>query len=864
MLWLIVPVVLIGLILWFLRGGRSFGEAVQYIVFLRYPLGLAFILFCFPSISRSEALEKYLGNLLVVDGRWQLFLVTLFAILATVPLILAIELILRYGPARFNVSTPEDWMVSNRYFVWFTGRCKDRNRQVGFFHMLRFVFGLLTSVPIVYVVTKLYISGENRDQTPAPLWQVALVIIAAYAIAACGIRMALYFRNLAVDSPPVVDIVYLYLDFPLWFLNKLEHRYLKERKIHPQQPNINVNQPAAAGAPAPGQVNRAENVYQPHALSGYRPHDPNMDWRPWLRRWYPGHISGLVLFIGCAISFIWAISRSDPWHDPKGSFPSLGFVLLLLAVCGWLLPAAAFFFDRWRLPVPALLVLIWAVIASFLSADHYYNVSDYPEKTSQVVKASNEAAPEVKTDDPLTATQATLKWLGPKDIHPATEDEKGAGSKEVAIVVLAAGGGIVASAWTAEVLTALESTFGGKFTGRILAISSVSGGSVGTMYYMIDFNRGAQRNSQSLASITKAAESSSLSATAWGVVARDFWRFAYPWEQDRATALEQAWKNSWESATVKMWNWPKLRDWRSRIRNGRFPIVFFNTTSVESGSPYLFTPIDIKPSSTTPAANPDVSDRPTAFRNHNNGQRPPPPPFDGFGNFVEDYPLHDVECVTSARLSATFPWVTPVACAAPVGPKEPTTHLADGGYFDNFGITTIVEFLFATGPTLQDNNIHKIIVIDISAWSRGSAKAVAIRDSALGQLFRQAPAPIATLYKARGTSQSGRAASEIHLLQDALPNDVELLHFPMYMDEYVGTNDFHVPMSWHLDAREQDVFRKAHENMQKVSQPTANAGHLEQPPSDKGNIGINESKLRDDWSRLRALIEPPPKTEPAN
>jgi Patatin-like phospholipase len=822
MLWLIVPSVVMLLVLWFKHRGRSCGEAVQYLVFLRYQLSLAFLMFCFPLIARSGRLEKYFGNLLAVEDLKHLAVITFFCFLATVPLVLAIELTLRYGPPRFKVAAPSDYLVSNRYFVYLTGRFCDRDRTVGVLHMLRFVFAVLLSLPITFEVAQ---SAKANIETT---WlNIVGVVLLSYAAGAWFVRVALFIRNKCVSSPPVVDIFYVYLDLPLWLLNKSEHRLLQKNTRHLQKDHL------------------AQSLGEAHALSGYRPRDIDKAPSEWIKRWYPGHISGAFLFVACAIIFLCVIFFYDPSRDIEQSFPPLGYVLLLFTLWSWLLPAAAFFFDRWRLPVPMLLLALWAGLSWCFSGDHYYAVTAVAKNKPQTAAPTDAAATETQSAGSLTAVQATRQWI----LH-----DSGHGSRQVVVIVMAAGGGIVASAWTSEVLTELESTFREKFTDRLLAISSVSGGSVGTLYYMLDFKRGAV--SQSLTQVTRAARSSSLSATAWGVVARDFWRFLYPYERDRATALEQAWRNAWmRLSSDESRTWPTLRRWRSMVRTGDFPIVFFNTTSVETGSPYLFTPVDVKPIFNQAVTGEGATTyKPTALRNRPLGQRSPPPPFAGFGNFVEEYPNHDVECVTAARLSATFPWVTPVARAAPVTAEDPITHLADGGYFDNFGITTLAEYLLATSSTLESNGIRKIILIDISPWSRGSATVAAARDSHFEMVFMQAQAPLATLFKARGTSQAGRAASEIHLLQDALPDAIELVHFPVYMDEYVGRNDFRVPMSWHLARKEALVFDDARKNLTAISQPTDQTTAVAQPPQGPGKTKIDEPRLRKDWVRLRELL----------
>ena len=51
-------------------------------------------------------------------------------------------------------------------------------------------------------------------------------------------------------------------------------------------------------------------------------------------------------------------------------------------------------------------------------------------------------------------------------------------------MVTAAGGGIQAAAWTAQVLTGLDEIYGKEFSDSIGVVSSVSGGSVGAMFFL--------------------------------------------------------------------------------------------------------------------------------------------------------------------------------------------------------------------------------------------------------------------------------------------------------------------------------------------------------------------------------------------
>jgi hypothetical protein len=99
-----------------------------------------------------------------------------------------------------------------------------------------------------------------------------------------------------------------------------------------------------------------------------------------------------------------------------------------------------------------------------------------------------------------------------------------------------------------------------------------------------------------------------------------------------------------------------LGPWRTDARNHGRPAVIFNTTLVETGERFIFPTVDIERSS---------------------GRR-------SFHD-VEGYKSLDLSAITAARLSATFTYVTPVSRALCCPPRQHRYHVADGGYYDNYG-----------------------------------------------------------------------------------------------------------------------------------------------------------------------------------
>lgn len=130
-------------------------------------------------------------------------------------------------------------------------------------------------------------------------------------------------------------------------------------------------------------------------------------------------------------------------------------------------------------------------------------------------------------------------------------------------------------------------------------------------------------------------------------------------------------------------------------------------------------------------------------------------------DFNKLYPEYDIDVTTSARLSATFPYISPVCC-----PSEETNwnyHVADGGYFDNFGIVTSIELLDQLLESTQNNQIKKVILLQINAFP----------DNELPKQEEGAPGwqmevigSLLALLNVRSSTQNGSNSLNIKLLKD--------------------------------------------------------------------------------------------------
>lgn len=406
------------------------------------------------------------------------------------------------------------------------------------------------------------------------------------------------------------------------------------------------------------------------------------------RRLLPGHLanvcllamSGLVYLAVGALQFPgWSGGRlaSDtpaafahlpaPGSAASGLlaswFPAYGYLLLLLIVLGWMLPGLSFLLDRYRLPVLAPVVLAWAVGFTFAGGDHVFPVVAAPRAVPSAASAPAAAEPALA-----------------ERVFGASEAGGASGAGGPVVIVAAAGGGITSARWTAEVLTRLaeDPRFGGALLDRLGAISAVSGGALGALYLVDRLPAGRAAPGGALAAgagaaVRRAAGASSLEPVTWGLAYPDLARGGFAplatWlfpRHDRSWALESSWSRRLAPSAGRI---ATLGSWRDAAIRGERPFTIFNATAVETGERFQL-------STVLPA------DRP------------------GVGNFLRDFPGHDLPIVSAVRLAATFPLVTQAARASarparaePGGTRLSGAHFVDGGYYDNSGVLSALELL---------------------------------------------------------------------------------------------------------------------------------------------------------------------------
>ena len=543
-----------------------------------------------------------------------------------------------------------------------------------------------------------------------------------------------------------------------------------------------------------------------------------------------GLFLGFEVIVG-AIFYLLAIYLNYPQADGKIKIPTnwqaptLLYALLIIWVVTLLLGAIIYVFDkyadkddekqdsssskyRFHWPVILLLIIFSACGYGAFQVDHYFQLKE----SSVEISESN------YQKDFFTA-------IGNRLCPENFAKDKSCNQEQSLVVVAASGGGIQASGWTAQVLAGLQDKtlgIGEDFTKAIALISSTSGGSVGTMFYLDKFNDRGILSKDGLEKVVKNATDDWLDSVGWGLAYPDLVRaIGFPFVNvnqylDRGYALEKDWQRTLTPSTTT------LDDWYKKAKLGEIPIPVFNSTLVENGRRFLISPMKFIPGQMRDYLD-DFSESELSEEDQQKIKQSRALDFRTLYNCgtPEAPKICNLDVMTAARLSATFPYVSPMARNDKdnqiQNPKtgKPTLqnyHMADGGYFDNSGEFTAIQWL---DKFLEDNaaalKIKKVVLLQINAFPEEPLKTEQKgRKGFLTVLL----GPLDALNGVRNSTQIDRNIQAVELLKDYWHEKrimIQRVNISFPKEDPNGT-EYDQPLSWHLTQQQKNNLKNAWEN----------------------------------------------------
>jgi hypothetical protein len=532
-----------------------------------------------------------------------------------------------------------------------------------------------------------------------------------------------------------------------------------------------------------------------------------------------GHTSALAYALMLAVLYAVLVHLN---------IPALVTVLMVVALCVLVLAAATFFFDYYRVPLLLGILAYCALMARWWQNDHYYRVWPLPANA---------------VTEMLTPRAVVLEAM--RQNRPI-------------VVVASAGGGIQATAWTTATLSRIgEELKGIDFPGSIRLISGVSGGSVGGLFYAMAVDLPGNDRFEKA---DEAAEDSGLGQAMRGLLRDDLVRALAPFVifngsnfpmgiyADRGHELEMAWVDNAEKRFpgASGLSTATLSRWGADALALRRPALVFNSTMVETGERFAL--------STVPASRSNV----------------------GSCEFTQRYKA-DIAMTTAARLSATFPLISPTARPGPSrdakapgyslpGPEfwalfprgGNYLHAVDGGYYENSGIVGAVEWLDDAFTEMVRRNEPlpaQVLFLELNAFplqapidetqpAPPDTPAIDTGQRSHGTLY-DLISPLPAIINVRNSGQKAFATRVLELFRARWAREsgrsVNIVPVRFYYDFdpalgsqpiepggiFVGPDPYRQPLSWHLRPCEKEDIKAHLKNLGKSDEFATIKGFFE-------------------------------------
>jgi len=564
-----------------------------------------------------------------------------------------------------------------------------------------------------------------------------------------------------------------------------------------------------------------------------------------------------VLVLGFASALPAIYFRSDTER-----FPILASVLILVISLAWTFGGIAFFADRYRIPVLTafLVCLVLPRVVPGLKGTALIG----GQEEHYISYISGSAPTALPTPGEVLDAKLRAEYCAGAACSQLPPE-----AKPTVIVVTSTGGGIHAAAWTAAVLGQLEQQFENQFHQHVVLLSTVSGGSVGLYDYLRELDPATNGGQSDWKRMNFGSRCSSLEAVGWGLVYYDIPNAVMPLlpylispssgendlqqgplGKDRTWSLRRAMVRNLNDPFCTEWGYSgaakgvepvrpndphiqrahvlanqqtnpdnavrlTLADLSAVSGPAPFPAFSMNTTTVEGGNRLLLSNYFVPRNN---AANPLITKGAYSFLNlyAPNATNP-------IGTSV-DLPL-----ATAAQMSATFPYISSAATLK-VAPPQNGVHFVDGGYYDNDGTASAIEFLryaMSESTLLQRADAAKspatrkaaapegrvplrVLLVEIRNSPDVAANVPLVPEASQGKpwnVVSQIAAPLEAFWSAGHLSVTARNRNALGLLEGAFHDQLVLQHFviddratarkPLYCVPAKTTvpND---PLNWYL------------------------------------------------------------------
>jgi MFS family permease len=355
--------------------------------------------------------------------------------------------------------------------------------------------------------------------------------------------------------------------------------------------------------------------------------------------------------------------------------------------------------------------------------------------------------------------------------------------KPVLVLVNVSGGGLRSAVFTYRVLQELEERTKGQIGTQTRMITGASGGMLGAAFYreLLIRNPESLRN-DSLAEVQAEIISKDiLNSVGTSLVVGDLFfnpfKFeynGYKYPKDRGYAFETALHNNTANILDR-----KLSYYTDLEQGAYIPSIVFSPTVVNDGRRMV------------------ISSVPMSFMCLSGAHPNKPEDIDGieFMRFFEDQDAEDLRYSSAIRMSATFPYITPLVRL----PSNPTIETIDAGARDNNGFELSVRYLYQFKDWIN-RNTSGVVIIQINSDQLRSEE---LSEPFNPTIFHNLTRPISGVIASFGQMQEFNQAQLTTFTNEWMRVPVEKIDFNLF------STDESVALNWHLTGKDKQKIREA-------------------------------------------------------
>ncbi|MCH8554285.1 MAG: hypothetical protein LAT76_03945 [Schleiferiaceae bacterium] len=352
------------------------------------------------------------------------------------------------------------------------------------------------------------------------------------------------------------------------------------------------------------------------------------------------------------------------------------------------------------------------------------------------------------------------------------------------ILVNSSGGGLRSTVWSFGIMQQLDEATSGAFMNQLFGVFGSSGGMIGAAYMRelhLEKALGATvdiYDPQHLAYIGKDV----LNPVAFYLATNDvairlktFSDGAYKYYQDRGFAFERQLNKNLNGAFHR-----RIGDYKDYEHSAMVPHLFLTPTIVQDGRRLL------------------IASKPVSFlmRSGTTGSVPSSYQIDGldFMRFFEKHDAPNLRFSTALRMSASFPYITPLVSL----PTRPAIDIIDAGARDNEGFGLTIRFLHTFKDWIQTHT-SGVTVVRLKA---NAIDEISIDTLSNKSLIENWIRPVGGVVNSYGNFQYFAKAQYLELSQEWLSFPLDFATFSLL------TLEDQVSLSWHLTQNERETIAK--------------------------------------------------------